>query len=197
MALDSIVWLVTTYKYGVLFPLAVVEGPVATVIAGFLSSLGYLNPLVVYGVVVAGDLTGDALYYLLGRYGRQWFVGRWGSLVGITPERLARLEQHFTTRSGTTLILGKLSHAIGGAILMAAGMAKMPWGKFMAYNLVATLPKSLLLLLIGYYFGQAYAKINRYLDYTAFGTVAVAIALVLTYMLVKTISKRYEDSPRD
>jgi membrane protein DedA with SNARE-associated domain len=44
-------WLVH-YKYVVLFPIMVVEGPIITVLAGFLASLGSLNLLAAYSIVV-------------------------------------------------------------------------------------------------------------------------------------------------
>ena len=42
--MDHIVYLLTEYKYLILFPLAIVEGPIIAVIAGFLCSSGFLNP---------------------------------------------------------------------------------------------------------------------------------------------------------
>src|SRR4030043_408463 len=45
-----IAWL-AKYKYFVLFPFAVLEGPIVTVIAGYLSSMNLLNFWIVYGGV--------------------------------------------------------------------------------------------------------------------------------------------------
>ena len=91
MFLEQIILLLTTYKYLLLFPIVVFEGPIITVIAGFLSSLGYLNIFIAYGVVVVGDIAGDIMYYALGYYGRDRFVNRWGRFLGITSERVERL----------------------------------------------------------------------------------------------------------
>jgi membrane protein DedA with SNARE-associated domain len=177
-------WLVQ-YKYVVLFPIMIVEGPIITVIAGFLSSLGYLNLFVAYSVVVMGDVVGDSLYYLAGRWGRMYLFRQWGRSIGITMERMIQLQQFFTKHTMKTLIVGKLSHAIGAPVLVAAGMAHIPYWKFLGINFLATLPKSLLLLLIGFYFGQGYAKIDTYLDYTALGTVVLAMLLLLCYPIIK------------
>jgi len=54
--------LLLTYKYLILIPLAVVEGPIITVIAGFLITLGYMNIFLVYLIVIAGDLAGDYFF---------------------------------------------------------------------------------------------------------------------------------------
>lgn len=177
------------YKYWILLPIVVVEGPIITIISGFLSSLGYLNVFVAYGVIVFGDLAGDILYYATGRWGRSWFLDRWGHYIGITTDRIKQMEAHFENHSGKTLIVGKLSHAIGGVILVTAGVAKVPFWKFVWFNFIATLPKTLILLLIGFYFGQAYAKFGKYLDYTAFATVALAVLFVIIYLVMKKSAK--------
>jgi membrane protein DedA with SNARE-associated domain len=197
MSFQQIIILLATYKYFFLFPVVVVEGPIITVIAGFLSSLGHLNIFITYMVVVAGDIAGDSMYYAFGYYGRRRFIERWGRFLGITLERVQRLEKHFKKHSGKTLITGKLSHAIGAVVLVAAGIAKVPFGKFFWYSLLSTLPKSLILLLIGFYFGEAYNKIKMYLDYTAIGTIGLAILFIAIYFITKKVSKKYEDKNMD
>jgi membrane-associated protein len=191
MLLRNIILLLTAYKYLFLFPVAVVEGPIITVIAGFLSSLGVFNVFVAYGVLVAGDIAGDVAYYELGYYGRQRFVIRWGRFLGVTQERLEQLEKHFDKHSGKTLIIGKLSQGIGGAILLAAGMAKVPFRKLVLYDFLPTLPKTLILLLIGYYAGASYVKISSYFDYAAIGTIVAAVIFVVIYFVMRRLSRRY------
>jgi membrane protein DedA with SNARE-associated domain len=60
--LSQIINWLEVYKYFVLFPVTIFEGPIITVIAGYLSSLGFLNFYVAYGVIVLGDTVGDILF---------------------------------------------------------------------------------------------------------------------------------------
>lgn len=193
MSLQEIIILLIAHKYLLLFPFTVIEGPIVTIIAGFLSSLGYLNAFIAYGIIVIGDIVGDCLYYALGYYGGQKFVGRWGRFLRITQENVESLEEHFKNHSGKTLIIGKFTHAVGAVVLVAAGMAKMPLWKFIWYNFIATLPKSLILLLIGFYFGETYNRISKYLDYTAIGTISLAVIFIVIYFIVRKASKKYEE----
>jgi membrane-associated protein len=103
-------WLIR-YKYAVIFPIAIFEGPVITIITGFLVSLGYLNFWLAYAVIILGDLVGDSGYYFFGKYGRSTVVKKYGHKVGITPEHLVSLENHFKAHSTRELIIGKVSHA--------------------------------------------------------------------------------------
>ena len=57
-ALDATISLIQSDGLLILFPIAVVEGPIITVIAAYVASLGYLNLPAVFCVVVAADLVG-------------------------------------------------------------------------------------------------------------------------------------------
>ena len=184
LSLDTAMQWLQHYRYLILFPGAIVEGPIITIIAGFFASLGYFNIFLAYGTIVLGDLTGDGLWYGLGGYfSRHRHIGRWGKFFGLTDERIQHLKKHFEKHSGKTLALGKLSHGIGTVFLVAAGAAKMPFWKFIYYNLLGTLVKSVFLILIGYYFGHALTKINSYLEFTADIFILAGLSLALGFLL--------------
>ncbi len=189
MSLFEISILLDSYKYLFLFPIVVIEGPIVTVIAGFLSSLGHLNIFIVYAVIVLGDVVGDSLYYAIGFYGRLGFVERWGRFLGMTKERVVKIENHFKNHVGKTLITGKLTHFAGAVILVAAGVARVPYWRFVWYNFLPTIPKSLAFLLLGYYFGKAYQQIDQYFDYATLAILAVCVLAVVVYILVKKFRK--------
>jgi membrane protein DedA with SNARE-associated domain len=151
-------------------------------LAGAAWAAGFLNGPLTYFVVVTGDLVADCLYYTLGRWGRESLITNWGRYLGLTVDRVERLERRFGSHGFKILLLGKLSHGIGGAFLVAAGMAKMPFPRFLLANVAATLPKSLLFLLVGYYFGQAIARTNSVLGFVAIGVVALAVVASVIYM---------------
>ena len=181
MSLDQILLWLTQYKFFALFPLTVAEGPVITVIAGFFSSLNYLNFWLAYAIIIAGDLAGDTLHYLIGRLGGERFIARWGRYIGVGQEQVLSLEKQFDKRGGQLLFIGKMSHGIGGAFLVAAGIIKMPFDKFIFSNMLATLLKSLLLLLLGFYFGHALSTINTYLERISLIALGAAILAALIY----------------
>ncbi|MCX6731890.1 MAG: DedA family protein [Candidatus Parcubacteria bacterium] len=174
-------WLLQ-YKYFALFPLAVIEGPIITIITGFFSSLGYINFLGAYAVIVAGDLAGDVLHYIIGRFGGRKFIDKWGRFIGVGEREVELVEKQFTKRGDKLLFIGKMSHGVGGAFLVAAGIIKMPFDRFFFSNFLATLVKSLILLIIGFYFGHAFAAINSYLEKFAVLSVAIAVTLLIAYL---------------
>lgn len=185
-------WLIN-YKYLILFPLTIVEGPIVMVIAGLLSSLGALDLLITFGVVIAGDLTGDIIYYSIGRWGRENFINRWGKYIGLNIKRVKEMELQFKKRGKLLLIWGKISHVFGAIILVSAGISKIKFKDFVLFNFIASLPKTTILLLIGFYFGQAYVRINKYFDYTVIIMFSLGAAAIIVYWLIKKyVDKTYK-----
>ncbi len=189
-----IAWLLQ-YRYAVIFPIMVVEGPIITVIASFLASQGYFNVFVVYLMSIAGDLTGDSLYYVIGRWGRKLLIRRWGHYIGLTPARMGAAEHYFEHHAGKTLITAKLTHGAGFFALFAAGASHMPYWKFLWYNFLGNIPKSLIFVVIGFYFGYMYAQIDSYLYYLSL--IVIVIVLATVFLLYARQKKRKRSPASD
>lgn len=187
--LQGLIFWFIAYKYLVIFPIAVIEGPIITILSGFAASLGYVNLWIAYPVIVVADLVGDSLYYLIGRFGREKFIIKYGHYIGVTFNRLKQLERHFERHPHKTFIIGKIAHGIGTMVLIAAGLAKVPYKKLIITNVLPTAAKSLIFILVGFYFGQAYVRLNSYLNYLA---LFFAGAFIIAYIVIirsKTFSK--------
>ena len=183
---EIIQWLLD-YKYLLLFPIAIVEGPFVTVLAGFLASIGKIDIYLAFMIIISGDLIGDSLYYAFGKWGGRSWVRKWGHHVGMTQVRIERLENHFKRHPGKTLMLGKVAHGLGGPFLAAAGLSNMPYGNFLFYNLLPTAPKSLLLILLGFYSGHAYQRVTQYLDSLAVFFCVLSLSIILLYIFIPKI----------
>jgi len=180
-SIDQLAQLLIQYKYLILLPIVVVEGPIITVIAGFIVSLGYMNLLITYLVVVFGDVGGDIIYYAIGRWGRENFLERWGKYIGFPIEKVVPIEKHFEKHGARTLFIGKMAQGIGGIFLVAAGLVKMPFYKFVSANLIATFVKSLGLLLLGYFFGEAIDNINSALGIFTAISLGIGIIVIIIF----------------
>ena len=185
-SLDSLIVLLSTYKYFLLFPISVVEGPIISVISGLLCSQGIFSIPITYFVLIMGDMVGDTLYYSIGRWGGRPFIKRWGHFFGLNENRLIKLDSHFKIHAGKTILIGK-TQAIGGFFLAAAGMSKMSYPTFIWFNFIGTVAKSMSLLLIGYFAGHAYKLIDQYLGFYAIIITTILVAIVISYFLIKKL----------
>ena len=93
--LDAALQLLQAHGLLLLFPLAMVEGPIVTVLAAYLARLGHLNLAAVFIVVIVADLVGDAVLYLVGRLSHGSLPPRWRARLGLDEARQAALERYF------------------------------------------------------------------------------------------------------
>lgn len=188
-SLDALTLLLQQYGYILLFPIAVIEGPIVGVLAGFLAAAGYMNAWIAFWVLVAGDMLGDILYYALGRWGGRALVTRYGAYVGITTDRMEELEAYQHSRSMKVLLLVGKTQPTGSIILVAAGIARMPFWDFCWYNLVGTIPKVGILEAAGYFFGDSVSKASDYLDTAGIYSFLIGTLLLGLYFLVRRYTK--------
>ena len=177
------------FKYLFLFPLAVVEGPILAVIAGLLCSEGFLNPAIVYPIIVLGDITGDSLVYALGRWGNSARPRRWYRLIGLTTGKIDRARTYFAGNPVKTVSLSKVILGVGVAGIFLAGNSKVPYRTFLAVCLGTSAIQYTVYLGIGLLFGRAYKEIDCYLNYFAAILIVAAFGLFFVFIL-KSLDKR-------
>ena len=173
IASTTIAGVVSTWGIAILAPIAVLEGPIVSVIAAYLASQGLLVLWQVIVCVIVADVIGDCLFYGIGRGALDWLPPRLLSRLGVTDTRLAQMAGAFEDKGVRVLVIGKLTHAAGFAVLIGAGAAGMRFLPFVLANLLASIPKSLFFVALGALFGSAHAAIGQWL------TIGSAVVLLL------------------
>jgi membrane-associated protein len=181
--------LLTHYKYLILFPLAIVEGPILAIIAGFLCSNGFLNPFYVFPVIVFGDLIGDSICYSMGRWGMPKFIRKIAWWLGLHPRSIGRARTYFDSNPVRTVFLSKITLGIGVAGIYLAGNAKIPYGKFIRICLITSLIQYVFYLGAGLIFGSAYMQINHYIDNIASIFIIAALGITLFISVRSMLNK--------
>ncbi len=175
----EVIALLKTYGYLLIFPIAFLEGPIIAVICGWFSAVGILNFFIAYFLLILANLLGDVIYYLIGYWGGPPLIRRWGHWIGLDLEQTIKLKNHFDNHGGKILLTAKITpHIAVAAVLAGAGLAKYSFSRFLRYGLTIEIFKTAILMLIGYFIGDAYQKVFVYLDYFAAIT-SVAIAVII------------------
>lgn len=182
-SLDSILLLLEYYKYWIILPLAIVEGPIVAIIGGFLTTLGYLNVVALYFIAVLGDQIGDTICYSFGRWGNN-FLRKYGIHIGITEARIHQAESYFAARQRRAIVLSKIIHGIGVTGLIAAGALHIPFFRFIRTCLAVTLVQYALAIGVGILFGESYLQIGRYLDYFA-ATISIVVIAGIAFLIYR------------
>jgi len=187
--LETIFYLLLKFRYIILFPLDVVEGPILAVITGFLCTEGYLNIFIVYPIIVLGDITGDTICYMFGRWGMPRFLKRFIEKLGLKPGNIDKVRIYFDANPKKTISLSKITLGIGIAGIYLAGNARIPYHRFIRICLITSALQYIIYLAIGLLFGSAYKQISNYLNFFAAFTIVTFLSIILFY-IIKSIRKK-------
>jgi membrane protein DedA with SNARE-associated domain len=167
------------HGYSLLFIVMLIEGPVVTAAAAFAAALHYMNIWVVLALSIFANLIPDLIYYAMGYWGREQFLDKYGHYFGITPERIATIEKLAEEHPGKSMFTIKMVPFLATPGLIIVGAMRMNIKKYAWWCAIIIVPTSVLYLLLGYYFGAAYATIDRYINAGGY-VIGAAIIIVLT-----------------
>lgn len=143
-------WLVK-HGYVLMFIAMVIEGPVVTAAAALAAGLGYFNLYLVFLLAVLGDLVADAGYYAIGYWGRTKAVAKWGNKIGLTPNRILRMEALLHQHTIKSILVFKLTPTLAPPGLMLVGALRIRLKRFLTICGLIILPKTILFMCLGYY----------------------------------------------
>jgi membrane protein DedA with SNARE-associated domain len=172
----------------------VVPGETAAILGGVAASIGHVQLPVIIIVVVAAAIIGDSVGYEVGaRFGPK--------LLSVGPLRkreksLQNARALLARRGGTAVFLGRFIAFFRAVMPALAGIAHMPYRRFLAFNAAGGLTWGLGSVLLGYLAGDSYSAVEKVAGRaTAIGVAVIAlIALVVWRIRRRTTHRQQEES---
>jgi membrane protein DedA with SNARE-associated domain len=194
MDANTVTQLILEYRYLILVPLSVIEGPIVAFAAGTLASLGYFNIFALAAFFFVMDLMKDAFYYSVGYWGGRTRWARWlMKKIGVKTEHIEGIRQLWEKHAGKTMFLGKLSYGIASTFVVFAGTVKMPLKKFFGWGAIVAIAQYWVLLGLGYFFGQALAgATTRVFEIVQYAIAGVSVAAILYYIFSFYMRKEFK-----
>jgi membrane protein DedA with SNARE-associated domain len=186
----------TSHGLPLLFVVVMIEsfgvplpGETALIAFGVLASQGHYSIVVVIAVAAAAAIVGDNLGYLLiGRLGGRRLFERWGPLRRRSERILPPTEKLMKKHGGKVVFFGRFVAVLRYTAAWVAGIAGMPWRKFLFWNAAGGICWATLVGLVSYYAGGAAADaIQRYGIYA----VVVVVGAVLVFYLITHFGKKW------
>lgn len=183
MSSFHIISLLIAYKYIILFPVAFFEGHIVSLISGFLAKLGYINAVFAWIIISSANLLGDIILYWIGYHRGERAVLWVGKYLGITKEMIEKSKLIFHKYHGRILFFSKLSNGFGFAmaVLFTAGMVRIRFSRYMAWNVLGESVWSGMLVILGYIFGHLYITVENIL----FRVGLTGFLLFIVYVFLK------------
>ncbi len=120
-------------------------------VIGAFSAQGSFNVILMFFLLTAAAIIGDSLNYAIGNYfGEKVFE----KSRLFKKEYLEKTKQFYRKYGGKTIFLGRFIPIIRTFAPFVAGVGKMPYPRFLAFNVIGGIVWVALFLFAGYLFGE-------------------------------------------
>lgn len=158
--------------------------------SGFLSSAGRFNLWLAILVATLGNVVGSIILYLIGKWGKD-LITRYKKIFQFFLPDLEKMNRWFSEKGEITIILGRNLPWVRTFISLPAGMAEMPFYKFVLYTFFGSIPWNAGLIYLGFVLGKNWEILGVY-----FRKFDFLIAIILILGLVWWFWKHFKSIKR-
>ncbi|HSK52893.1 MAG TPA: DedA family protein [Clostridia bacterium] len=148
------------------------------------------NLVLVTAFGTLGATVGALIAYAIGALGGRPLIERWGRVIGITGADLDRADEFFARHGDAAAFFGRLLPVVRSLVSFAAGVARMPLGRFIVFTILGSLPWTLLLVVAGVVLGARWDDIGPILKQFEYAVLAVLIAIALWWIWFRIVKPR-------
>ncbi len=142
-------------------------------VSGALAATGSLDPMLLMLLLAAAAIAGDTVNYRIGHYlGPKVFHERRSRLLN--QEHLQRTHRFFVRYGGKTIIFARFVPIIRTFAPFVAGIGRMSYRRFLAYNASGGIAWVVLFVSVGYFFGNL-PVVKKNLTLVIFGIILFSI----------------------
>lgn len=152
-----------------------------------------LNLPLVTGLLIVAAILGDAVNYWVGyRVGPAIFSKETGRLLN--KEHLNRAQHFYEKYGGKTIILARFVPIVRTFAPFVAGIGRMNYWRFAAYNVIGGIAWVLICVTAGYYFGR-FAFVQRNFEWVIVAIVGISVMpMVWELWRARIAARRTADS---
>ena len=155
-------------------------GETILIAAAVYAGAGQLNVFAVAAIGFVAAVVGDSIGYAIGHFGGRPLALRFGRYVFLTPERLEKAESWFGRHGGKIVTIARFVEGLRQANGIIAGISKMHWAKFIAFNAIGAALWVGLWVTVGYLAGNHITPIyDTARHYELCLLIAVAVVVIV------------------
>ena len=156
--------------------------------AGYLVSRGQMGFFGAVAAGVLGNLVGSWVAYFVGLWGGRELWFRYGRYIGVRAHHLKVAERWFDRYGELAVLVSRCLPVVRTFISFPAGTARMNLAKFSFYTFVGCVPWVLALTYLGYYLGENWEEVGRFLHYLDY-VVALTMLAGAVYLFLRWRSR--------
>jgi membrane protein DedA with SNARE-associated domain len=159
--------------------------------AGYLVFSGKMTFMLAILAGITGQLFGSILAYAVGYYGGRPAVLKYGKYFLLSKKHFEHVESWFAKHGSAAIFFSRLMPVVRTVISFPAGIAEMPFRKFLFYSTLGIIPWTIILVYIGFKLGESWQSIITTFD--KFQLLVVAgIVIFLAWWIWKEYREQHE-----
>ncbi|GAA1922910.1 hypothetical protein GCM10009737_25560 [Nocardioides lentus] len=156
-------------------------------LAGFTASRGSFTLAEALFWTTAGSVVGALLLYYVGAgFGRQRMYWVWERMPLVKTSDLERTEDWFARHGKKAVFFGRMIPLFRSLISVPAGIERMPVLQFLGLTLAGSLIWNTIFVLLGYYLGEQWERIEPVMGVVQYVVIGVTV-LLLSWWLVNRV----------
>ena len=168
-----------------------VPGELALLSGGYIAQQGHANLALMMAVAAAGAIVGDSVGYEIGRHlGPGLQRSRLGQKVG--ADRWGRAESYLDSRGGRAILAGRFIGLLRALVPAMAGATRMPYRRFIVWNVVGALVWAPGTVLAGYAAGSSYRRVEHYAGRAGLMLLVIAAAVAAVVFAARWVAAHPE-----
>lgn len=140
------------------------------------------------GAIIAGVIGGtiaQIFIYWIGRYGGRPFLDKYGKYLLIKKHHIDMSENWFQKYGTGVVFSARFIPVVRHAISIPAGIAKMPFLKFVVLTVLAIIPWSILFVYLGIQLGSQWDDVENIAGTYTTPIMILAIVVIALYFVIK------------
>lgn len=159
----------------------VLPGEIGVILGGVLANQHKLSLTAVLIAAISGAIIGDSIGYFVGRRYGETMLSKIPDRL-LRPEHVKRSEQTIRDLGGKAVFVGRFTAALRALVPGMAGMSRLRYGRFLAWNVLGGAVWATGFVILGYLAGSQYQRIEHYANLIGLALlVAIAAFLVLRH----------------
>ncbi|WP_368650563.1 DedA family protein [Bacillus inaquosorum] len=184
---ETLTWLTNMGYAGIAIGLMIEIIPSEIVLAygGYMVSEGTIGFI---GAIIAGVIGGtiaQIFIYWIGRYGGRPFLDKYGKYLLIKKHHIDMSENWFQKYGTGVVFSARFIPVVRHAISIPAGIAKMPFLKFVVLTVLAIIPWSILFVYLGIQLGSQWDDVENIAGTYTTPIMILAIVVIALYFVIK------------
>jgi len=167
-----------------------IPGELAVILGGVLAARDRVPLAYVVLAGVLGPIAGDSIGYFVGRRYRKRFSRGWHR------ERWAKARSWLRRKGASAVFLGRFTAFLRSVVPAAAGVAGLPYRKFLPWNVAAGIVWGTGSTVLGYFAGRNYEALARRVSIWSAGLSILVVAGIGVVLMRRRLQRRRRRTAR-